>query len=74
MYARYTADGTEYNSMADDYKNSCREGKSIPVHHNPANPPEVIGRSTSVAVFIPGFGALFVVVDVWTLPRGRAIG
>ncbi len=58
VYVKYTVQGTTYESVLDDYKNSYREGQELTVHYNPEKPQEVLSPSIVGPIISIALGAL----------------
>jgi len=65
VFVRYSAGGTEYESMLDSYSSSMKVGKELKAVYNPEDPYEVkaAGYFASVMCFVMAAIALFAAVS-----------
>jgi len=62
VYVKYTVDGVEYNSTMGDFEASFKEGQTIKIAYNPANPSEILYQGGVSMGLIIGIGIAAIVV------------
>ena len=69
IMVRYTVDGKEYESLLNNTSTNLKEGQTIKVKYDPADPSKVISSIKSYAFIAIGLGALFALGGLFFLFR-----